>query len=57
MRHLLRRIACWLGFHEWLYFVEPNWRWHQRVCLRCAKNQHQTYDMCYGETYWGEGKP
>lgn len=47
-------ILCHLGFHSWVITFDESPR-KERKCSKCAKYQHTTYDMAYGNTYWSDG--
>ena len=48
-------VMCSLGMHKWKTTMLTKVKGH-RKCSKCLKEQHTMYDMCYGGTYWADGK-
>jgi len=48
-------IFCFFGIHDWKITFDENPK-QERECKCCGKEQSNTYDMCYGGTYWVNGK-
>jgi len=51
------RLLCWLGIHAWKHTRQSRWLGELRQCKVCGEKGHETYDMCYGGTYWAYGWP